>query len=689
MSQKQPVRPDLLPLDDVMRNELSKPLDTYDLDIYLHYLQTGEVSLDDLPGQPQTHRSELERRYSEWLTAPDPAEEALWRDMQGPLSDPFGSDNEQLLKTFIDQYPDGVHSAEALERLAPYAAKALGNFEDSLASTDGLDGLTVEQLDSLSQSLMKAAETARTLSSQWSRYMTAQHADRLAQATTRVYDALNAVDAEKARRQLQDIQYDYDALVDFARGKAPNSPLFRMADDMAWQLVSVTNLSIAGQNHIDDSRQAIDDFLRHMPQTHHRAEAVLVKDCLKTFHTFDDDIIQLHTFLQDNPDSPLASVVDDRVHDLVRHELSVMQANPAAYSRQRMLDLIDRGLVTEGKLISMGLATEKSIPKSRNWETFTAQHGMDNIQYIDSAELESDDVTDVYLFGVPSTGKTCVLIGLLGSTQLNWNSAIAAGEYGDILSEFRENMLLPQRTAGKQFFCINGKVTDDKKRDHKINLIELAGEDFLDKIAKNSNGTVSLADMDSQAVDMLNNDHRKIFFLVMDPTVTAIEYTPKVPVLDSDGVPMLDAYGEPLMQKGDPIMVQQKTIIKKMVDILRDPVNAPVMEKVDALHFILTKSDVLELQNRDVRECIEPYKVMIDNVRELCEPRNMQINEATGFKPRLYTFSLGKFYVGQTFDYDSTDSDKLLDVITQNTIAVKRTGFMNLLVDKVLNKKVF
>ena len=111
--------------------------------------------------------------------------------------------------------------------------------------------------------------------------------------------------------------------------------------------------------------------------------------------------------------------------------------------------------------------------------------------------------------------------------------------------------------------------------------------------------------------------------------------------------------------------------------------------KVDALHFIATKWDVMEHANRNAEEFKATYSQSMEKVYDLCRKDKAYINEATGFKPKLYTFSLGKFHVGGTFDYDSYDSDKLMKVITENTLAIRDYTFIERMVDKFLNYKIF
>ena len=356
-----------------------------------------------------------------------------------------------------------------------------------------------------------------------------------------------------------------------------------------------------------------------------------------------------------------------------------MEQNPSAYPRGSFLGLVNIDVITVDELIRRNLITNESYIRAQNRTNFLRNNPI-QVQYVDSELLHQDDITDVYLFGVPSTGKTCVLMGLLGSDCYDWNSAIAAGEYGDILTLYRDNQTLPARNIDQHFFCIHGKSKDSKGKEHLINVIELAGEQFLDKIAMNPGKELSLLDMDAIAAEHLKNKNRKIFFIVIDPTVKEIEHTKKVRHTDENGN---------IKEEEIKYRVAQKTVIKKMMNILRDPKNEKIMKSVDALHFIATKADVIDHAGKDIKDCVMDYNDSFRAAYEICQPNKAQINEATGYKPKLYSFSLGKFYVGGAFEYDPSDSDKLMRVITENTLAIRDYSAIEKIADKILNYKIF
>jgi hypothetical protein len=51
--------------------------------------------------------------------------------------------------------------------------------------------------------------------------------------------------------------------------------------------------------------------------------------------------------------------------------------------------------------------------------------------------------------------------------------------------------------------------------------------------------------------------------------------------------------------------------------------------------------------------------------------KEMGINANNKYRPKLYTLSLGRFCLGDIFEYDSTDADNLVQVIKNSTYGTK------------------
>lgn len=711
------IRPDLQPLTAQLRNYLISQCNTQPLDVIMHYLQTGEITLAELTGLTSQRRTALEQKYQEWLATPDPAEAEAWKKIEALRTDVF-SDREELekkVRDFISAYPKSSYIPEAKRILAEIAQSRwttaaaapqadLGQMETKLGlMTDTLakyrselsPQLISQAEDAIAELKMQIArEKLKPLFDEWDtiKGLSEETLPDILRKEQKMQDFLNKNSAKfpddvfrsmKAElkelqgridyKKVEPIRFNFEELIKFIRNQTPGSDLFGKADGYLWDLLTAEL----------DSRR-LQRFIKLVPNSAHHQEARLLLDDLDEWLTIkgmNDNIFNVHEYINTHPNVHPAILEDasNTLAELKEAELQAMVENPSAYERRKLFGLINGDIIRLNELINLDLTTEESFKNAKNRDAFIKNNPID-VTFKPSTLLDADDITDVYLFGVPSTGKTCVLMGLLGTPMYDWNNMIAAGDYGIILSTYRDNRTLPDRTLNSQFFCIHGKAKDRNGNTHLVNVIELAGEQFLDKIALNPVGKVSLVDMDAIAAQSFKNKNRKIFFIVIDPTVKYITYKKEVDQMNPDGT----------TQKVTKVYtVAQKIIIKRIMDILRDPANVEMMKKVDALHFIATKADVIEHKNQNVRDYIIPdYIDSINAAAELSQPQNAHINEATGFKPKLYTFSLGKFYVGGTFEYDKTDSEKLINVITENTLGVRDRGFLEKVLD-ILNIKLF
>ena len=117
--------------------------------------------------------------------------------------------------------------------------------------------------------------------------------------------------------------------------------------------------------------------------------------------------------------------------------------------------------------------------------------------------------------------------------------------------------------------------------------------------------------------------------------------------------------------------VSQSQTLKKMIDLLSLDENAAILDKVDAIHFIVTKADTLAVEKDDRLSSAKDhfdanYSQLLAPLRTISE-QHSHVNRATDGRPKLYSFSLGKFYPGGIFDYDSADSEKISTVIACNS----------------------
>jgi hypothetical protein len=175
----------------------------------------------------------------------------------------------------------------------------------------------------------------------------------------------------------------------------------------------------------------------------------------------------------------------------------------------------------------------------------------------------------------------------------------------------------------------------------------MSGEEFARRIVYNAENAVDFESLGTGATTVLTSDNPKVIFIVIDPTANGLI---KIASESQDGSTQVH-------------VVQQDLVIQKLVDMLKN--NPKVLRHTNAIHFIMTKSDTL--CQRDQRDAMavdrvnDLYSHTIKKLYALCEQYG--INTTSGGSPLLYTFSLGDFFVGDMFEYDATDANKIMNAL--------------------------
>lgn len=433
------------------------------------------------------------------------------------------------------------------------------------------------------------------------------------------------------------------------RRKYPTTSHETDIDNLVWELTDTDNATY------------INRYIQEFPNGLHRLEAqemLGAQELWKGVST-DADLVTLSDYIQEECLSPFIPKATEMLQELKRAEIIKMLENPGTYKVDFLKLLIDEDIFSKSELIAQGVCTEG---------TFDMLYNSPELPSIEQTENSNPEIakgaTDVFLFGIPSSGKTCVLMGLLGSRNFVYDNAASGlgGTYADNLSIYRRHNKAPGRTYGNFVAQIQGMVyKDNSETVYPINLIEMSGEEFAMKIALNPENLVDFEDMGTGATKILTSDNRKIIFIVIDPT--------------ADGLIKLSS----TLKDGSPItrIVEQDIIITKMVNMLIK--NPKVLKNTNAIHFILTKSDTLgSRETRDqiaVERIKQLYGKTIMTLRDIC--KTYSINKSTDYQPSLFTFSLGEFHVGDLFEYDSYDADKLMNIVTSMAQGRKDKGFFN------------
>ena len=457
---------------------------------------------------------------------------------------------------------------------------------------------------------------------------------------------------------------NYNALRKY-RLKYPNSVHLEEIDDLMWvntrNVVSEPNLrrylsDWPSGRHSDEANQALGEI----------GEWERVKRS--------NDLFLVDDYRDNHPDSLFKHEVDSKYYELREDELKKMKANPSEYTKNDVDRLIEADIFKHWELIDEELMTEES------WERLKLDR--DALPDLQSLQVEDPNIqapegcTDIYLFGTPGTGKTCLLMGLVGANGSGYtmNMRKNGGPYAAALQQYVHEGITTGHTYGTFVTVISGEVTEKTKRgnvvDHRINLVEMSGEEFALRIADNKE--VSLANMGTGATNLLQNNNRKVFFIIVDPTKLRlkIEYLDKV----------RDAEGNLIGQNVRKKYINQLDIMNKFVSLFELPENQDIMRKVDAIHFVVTKADMLgdatTRLNKARELLLSTYQGPVEQLKNYCR-KTKRINYSTSYRPQVFTFSLGRFYLGDIFDFDKTETLQIVDTIRMVTSGTREMSWWN------------
>ena len=421
-------------------------------------------------------------------------------------------------------------------------------------------------------------------------------------------------------------------------------------DDKVWNIID------------KESEQQLQDYKVLFPKGKYIEKATAMLEVLDEWMIVRDsgDISFVFQYIRKRPESPYIDKAYCLLMDLKHQEICRMRREPNIYEVSRLLYLVQLGIFTVDELISEGVMTENI------WNTLNSIDDVKNdlpdiYEAMQESKVEcSEGSTDVYFFGMPSTGRTCILQGSLCATSLHVDLASFGGPYAEALRQYTDNgMLIPitpyDFVTTLKTTIITGGHTPIK---HNVNFVEMSGSHFLEMVK--DYGEHSKEENNSDIVHLLHNDNRKVFFLIIDPTINEVRFNRLCYEYD-------EQTGEKI-NKLKYAVVNQKIFMQKIVNIFQDPANSDIMRKVDSIHIIVTKADTFgeRLQRREkALDYFNNHYAMniVPPLTEVC--RDYHINSNSDYRPKLFTFSLGKFYVGGLYEYDSFDSELLVHTISE------------------------
>lgn len=379
----------------------------------------------------------------------------------------------------------------------------------------------------------------------------------------------------------------------------------------------------------------------------------MMKDVVIWESTDKKSIYSINEYLKDRPNSIFSAEAIDVLDELRKEELYKMKESPEMYSSEIIFKYLHSGLFHPKDLFEAGVATVGSLEMMNTENSWDLPHECSSDRY-----QTSDRCLEIYLFGLPYTGKTTIMSSLIGTSSNEYCLDMAGGNcmYSLWRSAEKSNFPIATSLGALPILCVNMLNNPQNKNSgyRKVKIIDMAGEDFCFKmVCDNSNANLERADLSIST--FLTDNNSKVFFVIIDPTWIS------KPLINKSI--MMDKFGDKYMVMKDKEF-SQEYVLCNFFSKLRSPENRILMQKVKAVNIIVTKADKL---GAIVEERLNAAQNMI---RESCGRSYHILEECCMYyglpTPRIIPFSIGKVYVGGVYEQETISVNLLIEAVRKH-----------------------
>lgn len=459
----------------------------------------------------------------------------------------------------------------------------------------------------------------------------------------------------QAAHTIEAVQHYLDT---FAEGKfrpqarALKAQIEREQADASAQKSAESAWKALDKNDID----ALNDFVTNNPDSVHAAEDTqrindLLLDSIMDYDidTLIDKIKQIlneagtsASYKNDNIANEIKSYIKKRYAtkaqflDKLREDCNLLNASAVKH-------LIDEHIITIADLSGIGIGKQfiKAMLTGLQTDSYTYTRSLDRIH---------KQSTEVYFWGIPSSGKSCALGAILsvagsGKVAKVMDADTASQGYGYmtyLTSHFPQNGEVGTLLGGTPidaFYEMGFDLTDESNRTHPITCIDMAGE--LMRCMYKSNANMPLSDTDLNMLDTMTkvlidnrSTNRKIHFFV-------IEYGGEDRIFDG--------YHQDVYLNGALSYIKDTGIFKK---------------ETDAIFIMVTKVDKMKRVTRDAitQYVKDNYLGFYNGLDKICCD-----NEINGKRVEIVAFSLGKVCFQSYCKFDTKPAENVVDIMLKHS----------------------
>ena len=257
--------------------------------------------------------------------------------------------------------------------------------------------------------------------------------------------------------------------------------------------------------------------------------------------------------------------------------------------------------------------------------------------------------TDVYFVGVPGSGKSTMLSGLLNIA--NRNGILMPDIYNNDGSIYQTQLIsdlnrgvLPNATASGSYNYVALSLKDEDGAKHPFNIVEVPGENYVNMF---NNGDVG------EFLNYISNNNKKILIFVVDSLAHDTGYSDSNSQLDQNLV---------------------------YVNILNMFKSNGVLDQTDAVYLVANKFDAIKktryATNNSSDDSLaldflqDEFRNLIENCKDAREESNNK------FKIKVLPFSIGNVsYTSIIDNFNREYSEVVIDNLIEDSFVVKGSKF--------------
>lgn len=351
-------------------------------------------------------------------------------------------------------------------------------------------------------------------------------------------------------------------------------------------------------------------------------------------------------FIDKYPEGKFAGQVQARINYFGKNKhniLSRIEANDKELSAGEIREILLNNDISIQDLINRGVNEEVA--------QFIQDNNVDPIA-MDLGEIPDyvpDGYTEVYLWGMPGSGKTVALSGILTSATRKGIIDTKPGPGYDFMSKLQNLFLnkysvLPEPTSTDKLQYLPFQLFADKNnRPRNIALIELSGEAY-EGFDKKLRGIDNIHSSFYKLLELLKSNNRKIHFFFID-------------------------YGA-----GNKILAGKNVTQSQLFESAMKYIDNEKIftQSTNGIYVVLTKSDLMDVPESEWDSSAidylknDGYLNGMNNLKRICEKRDIN-NKKLLIEP----FSTGEIYFRHIAKFNETYTNRIVDILIEKTIPQK------------------